>query len=300
MSETYHIPVLLHESINALSIKPNGIYVDLTFGGGGHSKAILEQLNNDGKLFAFDQDPDAHKNAFADKRFFLWPENFRHFKKFLRVSGVAQVDGILADLGISSFQIDEPERGFSIRSNAQLDMRMDNTSTLTAFEVVNQYSEKQLVDVLSRYGEVRNAKQLTAAIIESRKINPIATTQQLVQLAKGVAKGELHRYLAQLFQAIRIEVNDEMGALKDMLETAYSVLKPGGRLVVISYHSLEDRIVKHVMKTGNAAGEEIADLKGVKNKYYKIISKKPIEPGDEEVKKNSRARSAKMRVAEKI
>ncbi|MFN3939576.1 MAG: 16S rRNA (cytosine(1402)-N(4))-methyltransferase RsmH, partial [Chitinophagales bacterium] len=185
MNNAYHIPVLLHESINALAIRPNGIYVDLTFGGGGHSKAILEQLSSEGKLFAFDQDNDAHKNAFADKRFFLWPQNFRHFKKFLRISGVTQVDGILADLGISSYQIDKPERGFSIRSNAPLDMRMDTTLSLTAFDVVNQYSEKQLIDVFSRFGEVRNAKQLAAAILASREINAIATTEQLVYVAKG-------------------------------------------------------------------------------------------------------------------
>lgn len=300
MSDAYHIPVLLHESIEALAIRPDGIYVDLTFGGGGHSREILKQLGKQGKLFAFDQDADAHNNALNDDRFFLIPQNFRHFKKFLRVAGITRVNGILADLGISSYQIDQPARGFSIRSESQLDMRMDTSNALTAEKIVNQYSEKQLVEIFSSYGEIRNAKQLAAAIIEARALQHIETTTQLVHVAKTVLKGETHRYLAQLFQAIRIEVNDEMHALQEMLESAHDVLMPEGRLVVISYHSLEDRMVKHVMKTGNVAGEIITDLKGVGTRYYKVISKKPIEPGNTELKINPRARSAKMRVAEKI
>ncbi|MBK8488508.1 MAG: 16S rRNA (cytosine(1402)-N(4))-methyltransferase RsmH [Chitinophagales bacterium] len=300
MSDAYHIPVLLHESIEALTIKPDGVYVDLTFGGGGHSREIIKHLNAKGKLVAFDQDADAQKNAIADERFLLFPNNFRHFKKFLRIAGITQVDGILADLGISSYQIDQPERGFSIRSNATLDMRMNNSAAVTAEEIINTYSEKQLVEIFSKYGEIRNAKQLANTIFNARIQQPIKSTMQLVDVAKTVVKGEVPRYLAQLFQAIRIEVNDEMRALEEMLESVYDVLAPNGKLVVISYHSLEDRIVKHVMKTGNVRGEIITDLKGVGKKYFQIITKKPIEASEDEVKKNPRARSAKMRVAEKI
>lgn len=300
MSDAYHIPVLLHESIEALTIKPEGVYVDLTFGGGGHSREIIKHLNAKGKLIAFDQDADAQKNAIADERFLLFPNNFRHFKKFLRIAGITKVDGILADLGISSYQIDQPERGFSIRSNATLDMRMNNSAAITAEEIINTYSEKQLVEIFSKYGEIRNAKQLANAIFNTRIQQPIKSTLQLVDVAKTVVKGEVPRYLAQLFQAIRIEVNDEMRALEEMLESVYDVLAPNGKLVVISYHSLEDRIVKHVMKTGNVRGEIITDLKGVGKKYFQIITKKPIEASEDEVKKNPRARSAKMRVAEKI
>ncbi|MBP9549710.1 MAG: 16S rRNA (cytosine(1402)-N(4))-methyltransferase RsmH [Chitinophagales bacterium] len=300
MSDAYHIPVLLHESIEALTIKPDGVYVDLTFGGGGHSREIIKHLNAKGKLVAFDQDADAQKNAIADERFLLFPNNFRHFKKFLRIAGITQVDGILADLGISSYQIDQPERGFSIRSNATLDMRMNNSAAVTAEEIINTYSEKQLVEIFSKYGEIRNAKQLANTIFNARIQQPIKSTMQLVDIAKMVVKGEVPRYLAQLFQAIRIEVNDEMRALEEMLESVYDVLAPNGKLVVISYHSLEDRIVKHVMKTGNVRGEIITDLKGVGKKYFQIITKKPIEASEDEVKKNPRARSAKMRVAEKI
>lgn len=300
MSDAYHIPVLLHESIEALTIKPDGVYVDLTFGGGGHSREIIKHLNANGKLIAFDQDADAQKNAIADERFLLFPNNFRYFKKFLRIAGITEVNGILADLGISSYQIDQPERGFSIRSNATLDMRMNNSAAVTAEEIINTYSEKQLVEIFSKYGEIRNAKQLANAIFNARIQQPIKSTMQLVDVAKTVVKGEVPRYLAQLFQAIRIEVNDEMRALEEMLESVYDVLAPHGKLVVISYHSLEDRIVKHVMKTGNVRGEIITDLKGVGKKYFQIITKKPIEASEEEVKKNPRARSAKMRVAEKI
>lgn len=300
MSDAYHIPVLLHESIEALTIKPDGVYVDLTFGGGGHSREIIKHLNANGKLIAFDQDADAQKNAIADERFLLFPNNFRYFKKFLRIAGITEVNGILADLGISSYQIDQPERGFSIRSNATLDMRMNNSAAVTAEEIINTYSEKQLVEIFSKYGEIRNAKQMANAIFNARIQQPIKSTMQLVDVAKTVVKGEVPRYLAQLFQAIRIEVNDEMRALEEMLESVYDVLAPHGKLVVISYHSLEDRIVKHVMKTGNVRGEIITDLKGVGKKYFQIITKKPIEASEEEVKKNPRARSAKMRVAEKI
>lgn len=300
MSDAYHIPVLLHESIEALAIKPDGVYADLTFGGGGHSREILKHLSESGRLIAFDQDTEAQRNAIADDRFTLLPHNFRYFKKFLRLAGVPRVDGILADLGISSHQVDQPERGFSIRSDARLDMRMHTSAALTAETVINTYSESRLVEIFSRYGEIRNAKQLAGAIAAARTEKPIQSTMQLVEVAKTVLKGEAPRYLSQLFQAIRIEVNDEMLALEEMLESCCEALATGGRLVVISYHSLEDRMVKHVMKTGNVRGEIITDIKGVGNTYYKVITKKPVKATAEEIRNNPRARSAKMRVAEKL
>lgn len=300
MSNAYHIPVLLHQSIHALIKNKSGIYVDVTFGGGGHSREILNQLNKEGKLFAFDQDGDAIKNKIDDERFYLINENFRYIKKFLRLHGIKTVDGILADLGVSSHQFDEAERGFSVRFDAELDMRMNTAQKISAKNILNSYDAKQLQQIFSSYGEIRNARQLSEAIVSSRKNFPINSTNDLKEIIKTVVKGELNKYLAQVFQAIRIEVNDEMHALKEMLESTKDILKPGGRLVVISYHSLEDRIVKNVMKTGNAEGEIQEDIKGNKEKYFNSITKKPIEPEDAEIKMNTRSRSAKMRVAEKL
>ncbi|MBC8172739.1 MAG: 16S rRNA (cytosine(1402)-N(4))-methyltransferase RsmH, partial [Chitinophagales bacterium] len=276
MSKPYHIPVLLHQSIQSLITNPSGIYVDATFGGGGHSREILNRLKPDAKLFAFDQDKDAGQNKIDDTRFHFIPHNFRYIQKFLRMAEIREVDGILADLGVSSHQFDEAERGFSIRNNAPLDMRMDNKTEVSAKTVVNQYSEEQLQHMFSAHAELRNAKQLAHAIVEQRKVNAIETTFDLLRIAEKVMKGERHKYAAQVFQAIRIEVNDEMGALKEMLLSANQLLKPGGRLVVISYHSLEDRIVKNIIKTGNAEGIEEEDIMGRKKKYFINITKKPV------------------------
>ncbi|MBC8048332.1 MAG: 16S rRNA (cytosine(1402)-N(4))-methyltransferase RsmH [Fimbriimonadaceae bacterium] len=299
MSNTYHIPVLLHQSIDALIKDENGIYVDATFGGGGHSKEILNRLNKEGKLFAFDQDKDATGNKIEDERFILIEENFRYLKKFLRLHAIQKVDGILADLGVSSHQFDKAERGFSTRFDADLDMRMNAAQKISAKDVINNYNRKQLQEIFSRYGEIRNSKQLSEAIADNRTAIKINTTSDLKEIIKSVVKGELNKYLAQVFQAIRIEVNDEMNALKEMLQSTIDVLKPGGRLVVISYHSLEDRIVKNILKTGNTEGEIKEDIKGNKEKYFNIITKKPIEPDDNEIKTNTRSRSARMRVGVK-
>lgn len=295
----YHTPVLLHQSIEALNIRPGGIYIDATFGGGGHSREIAGKLTT-GHLYYFDQDPDAAKNALNDKHSTFIAQNFRYMQKFLRLEGIKKVDGILADLGVSSYQFDQASRGFSLRYDAPLDMRMNNKQQLTAADVLNIYSEKQLQDMFSNYGEIRNSKQLSEAIKTSRRINQMQTTMQLVELAKTVAKGELNKYLAQVFQAVRMEVNDELGALKEMLNAAIQLLNPGGRLVVICYHSLEDRIVKNFLKTGNAEGEIAEDLFGNKSKYFNILTKKPVTPGPNELKINPRSRSAKMRAGERI
>ena len=294
----YHKPVLLHQSIEALNIQPDGIYVDATFGGGGHSREIINKLSS-GHLYYFDQDPDAAKNALNDHRGTFIPQNFRHMQKFLRLEGIKKADGILADLGVSSYQFDQASRGFSIRFDAPLDMRMNNKQQLSAADVLNIYSEKQLQDMFSKYGEIRNSKQLAETIKTQRRTNKLQTTQQLVDLAKTVAKGEVNKYLAQVFQSVRMEVNDELGALKEMLNATIQLLKPGGRLVVISYHSLEDRIVKNFLKTGNTEGEQEEDLFGRKNKYFNIITKKPVIPGAAELKMNPRSRSAKMRTGER-
>lgn len=302
MNNKYHIPVLLHQSIHALITNTSGIYVDATFGGGGHSKELLKQLDTHAKLFAFDQDQDALSNTIEDSRFTLINQNFRHIKKFLRLYGYQQVDGILADLGVSSHQFDIPERGFSLRFQSTLDMRMDQSQKTSAKDILNNYSQKQLQELFSKYGEIRNSKQLSEAIIEKRILLPkgILTTDELIEIIKSVAKGELNKYQAQVFQAIRIEVNQELDALKELLKASLELLKPGGRIVVISYHSLEDRMVKHFLKTGNTEGEVQEDFKGNKKKYFEIISKKPVEPDKTEITKNTRSRSAKMRIAQKI
>ncbi|MGW8121367.1 16S rRNA (cytosine(1402)-N(4))-methyltransferase RsmH [Roseivirga echinicomitans] len=302
MSE-YHVPVMLKECVDGLSIKPNGTYVDVTFGGGGHSIEILKHLSSEGRLFGFDQDLDARANAEKiDNRSFTFVQaNFRHLKRYLRLHGVKQVDGILADLGISSHQIDEPMRGFSTRSEADLDMRMDINGSLTARDVVNEYSEEQLHKLLGIYGEVKNAKTLAAAIVSERFSNPFKTTKDLVQLLDRLApRHREYKYYAQVFQAIRIEVNDEMGALEEFLEQSAEVIKPGGRLVVESYHSLEDRMVKNFINKGKVFGEVEKDFFGNQLKPFKAINRKPIEANEEELKVNKRARSAKLRIAEKI
>jgi 16S rRNA (cytosine1402-N4)-methyltransferase len=301
-SSTYHIPVLLHECISNLNIKPDGVYVDLTFGGGGHSKAILEKLGPNGKLFAFDQDEDAAKNALNDPRFTLIPQNFRFIKNYLRLHQVKLVDGILGDLGVSSHQFDSAERGFSIRFNSKLDMRMNKKSALNAFEVVNNYSEEKLIAVLKEYGEITNSKKVAYLIAQARTAKAIETTEELKEITRSCApRFEEHKFYAKLFQAIRIEVNQEMEALKECLNDCVTLLTEGGRLVIISYHSLEDRLVKNLIKTGNTEGIEVKDvIYGSVKKIFKNLSGKPIVPSEEEQEKNTRSRSAKLRVAEKI
>jgi 16S rRNA (cytosine1402-N4)-methyltransferase len=295
----YHVPVMLNECIDGLKIKPDGIYVDVTFGGGGHSKKILEQLSEKGKLFAFDVDDDAKRNVPNDKRFTLIQANYRHLKRYLKLYGIKKVNGILADFGISSYQIDEPSRGFATRFDAPLDMRMNNKEGISAKDVVNTYSAVQLQNILGFYGEVINAKTLANTIVEQRAINPIETTKDLVDVCKMVSKGIEVKYLSQVFQAIRIEVNDELNAIKDFLKQSEEVLEEEGRLVIMSYHSLEDRLTKNFMKNGVFEGEPEKDVFGNFEHHLKVVTKKPIEASYEELKINSRARSAKLRIAEK-
>jgi 16S rRNA (cytosine1402-N4)-methyltransferase len=302
MSE-YHVPVMLKECVEGLSINPSGTYVDVTFGGGGHSTEILKHLNSEGRLFGFDQDSDAKANAekIQNRSFTFVHANFRHIKRYLKLYGVKQVDGILADLGISSHQIDEPSRGFSTRAEADLDMRMDMNSPVKAMDVVNEYSEEQLHKILGMYGEVKNAKTLAAAIVSERFSKPFKTTAELIQLLDKLApRHREYKYYAQVFQAIRIEVNDEMGALEDFLVQSADVLKPGGRLVVESYHSLEDRMVKNFIGKGKIFGEVDKDFFGNQLKPYTAINRKLIVANDEELKENKRARSAKLRIAERL
>ncbi len=298
---SYHDPVLLSESIDGLNISGSEICVDVTFGGGGHSKEILKQLNDDGKLFGFDQDADAEANAIDDGRFELVKQNFRYLKNFLKFYKAVPVDGVLADLGVSSHQFNEGERGFSIRFEGPLDMRMNQSGELTAADVVNNYEEQELIRIFKEYGEIKNAKQLVFEIIGRRESGPIETTQELVELVEAYIPGKLrNKYLAQVFQALRIEVNDELGALKDMLEQSYEVLKVGGRLSVITYHSLEDRLVKNFIRKGKFEGEVEKDFFGNPQLKFKQINRKPILPSEEEIIINNRARSAKLRIAEKL
>ncbi|MEO5892019.1 MAG: 16S rRNA (cytosine(1402)-N(4))-methyltransferase RsmH [Ferruginibacter sp.] len=296
----YHTPVLLTESIEGLNIKPNGIYVDCTFGGGGHSHALLQYLNDRGTLVAFDQDEDARKNIPGDKRVIFVPQNFRHLQRFLRLHKITQVDGILADLGVSSHQFDEAERGFSIRFDAALDMRMDQRQATTAADIIKNFTELQLHKMLEQYGEVTNAKTLAKTIVEQRGLMPIKTVNEFKQSVQGVVKGNPQKYFAQVFQALRIEVNDELGALKELLQQTAAVLKPGGRVAIITFHSLEDRIVKNFFKTGSFSETAVDEVYGGRPENpFHIITKKPILPGQNETKQNKRARSAKLRVAEK-
>ncbi|MBE0392768.1 16S rRNA (cytosine1402-N4)-methyltransferase [Flavobacterium sp. 7E] len=295
----YHNPVLLQESVDGLAIKPNGIYVDVTFGGGGHSKEILKRLGPDGKLFAFDQDEDALANALQDERFVLINENFRHLKRFLRFNGVKSVDGILGDLGVSSHQFDVPERGFSTRFDAELDMRMSQKNDLNAYKVVNEYDDVNLKRVFLDYGELKSAPALARTIVEAREVHPIKTTDALKDiLAKFLPEKVRNKILAQIYQAIRIEVNQEMDVLKEFLEQSLEILKPEGRLSVISYHSLEDRLVKRFMKNGMFEGEPEKDFFGNFSVPFKTVGKLII-PNAAEIKLNNRARSAKLRIAQK-
>ncbi len=296
----YHNPVLLHPTVDGLNIKPDGVYVDVTFGGGGHSKEILKRLGPNGKLFAFDQDEDALANTLPDERFTLINENFRFIKRFLRFYGVKSVDGILADLGVSSHQFDVAERGFSTRFDAELDMRMSQKNDLNAYRVVNEYDDANLRRVFLDYGELKNAPALARTIIEAREYQPIDTTDELKEvLAKYLPERIRNKILAQIYQAIRIEVNQEMDVLKEFLEQSLEILNPGGRLSVISYHSLEDRLVKRYIKNGMFEGEPERDFFGNFSVPFKIIGKL-IVPDNAEIKINNRARSAKLRIAEKI
>lgn len=296
----YHNPVLLHETVDGLNIKPDGVYVDVTFGGGGHSKEILKRLGSNGKLFAFDQDEDAIANALPDERFTLIHENFRYIKRFLRFHGIKQVDGILADLGVSSHQFDVPERGFSTRFEADLDMRMSKRNELDAYKVINEYDEANLKRVFLDYGELKVAPALARTIVEAREKRDIKTSEELkTVLAKYLPEKVKNKVLAQIYQAIRIEVNQEMEVLKEFLEQSLEILKPEGRLSVISYHSLEDRLVKRFMKNGMFEGEPERDFFGNFFVPFKLVGKL-IVPTEEEIKINNRARSAKLRIAEKI
>jgi 16S rRNA (cytosine1402-N4)-methyltransferase len=296
----YHIPVLLQETIDGLHIKADGIYVDCTFGGGGHSRALLQHLGEKGILVAFDQDEDAKKNLPQDNRVIFVPQNFRHLQRFLRLHKITQVDGILADLGVSSHQFDEADRGFSIRFDAALDMRMDQRQTTTAADIVKNYTELQLHKMLEQYGEVTNAKTLAKIIVQQRALMPIKTIQQFKQAVQSVVKGNPQKYFAQVFQALRIAVNDELGALKELLEQTTGLLKPGGIVAIITFHSLEDRIVKNFFKTGSFSEEVLDELYGGKpENLFKILTKKPILPSDSETRRNKRSRSAKLRLAQK-
>ncbi|TXH23439.1 MAG: 16S rRNA (cytosine(1402)-N(4))-methyltransferase RsmH [Chitinophagaceae bacterium] len=296
----YHTPVMLQECITALNIKPDGVYVDCTFGGGGHSRAILKQLGSGGKLIAFDQDADAKKNLPDDERVLFIPQNFRYIQRFLRANGVDKVDGILADLGVSSFQFDEAERGFSIRFDAPMDMRMDRRLKHTAYDVLMSKTEKELHKMFEQYGEVTNSKTLAHAIVQLRQKVSLKTTEGFKQALYDCVKGNPNKYFAQVFQALRIEVNEEMLVLKEMLEQSIPVLASEGRIAVITFHSIEDRIVKQFFK--NETFEEEDDNPFVSKKQERqlnIITKKPLLPTSEEIKRNSRSRSAKLRVAEK-
>ena len=296
----YHEAVLLDESIAGLSIEPNGIYVDVTFGGGGHSKSILQKLDN-GKLFAFDQDSDAQQNCVDDDRLVLIAQNFRFIKKFLQLEGVYEVDGILADLGVSSHQLDTAERGFSIREDGDLDMRMNREQELSAKTVVNAYDLNELSRIFKEFGELNNAYSLAKSIVNYRNGKVISTTEDLKDAVKEhVPPHKKNKILAKLFQAIRIEVNDEINALKDMLSQSVDLLKKGGRLSVISYHSLEDRLVKNLIKSGNFEGEIEKDFYGVPKLILNSINRKPITATQEELDSNPRSRSAKLRVGQKI
>ncbi len=299
-STNYHIPVLLNEAVEALAIKSDGVYVDCTFGGGGHSREILKSLGENGKLIVFDQDEDARKNLPDDNRVIFVPQNFRHLKRFLRLHKFAKVDGILADLGVSSHQFDTAERGFSTRFDAQLDMRMDARQTVTAATVLNSFTELQLHKMFEKYGEVTNSKTLAKTIVEQRKIKPFTTINNFKQAIATIVKGNPNKYLAQVFQALRIEVNEEMKVLEEMLEQTKAVMNKDGRVAIITFHSLEDRVVKNFFKTGFIGVQEEDDLFGNKTENpLVVISKKPIEPSAAEQKINKRSRSAKLRVAQK-
>lgn len=296
-NRTYHVPVMLKEAVDALSIKPDGIYVDCTFGGGGHSREILTRLNENGRLYAFDQDPDAKANLTADTRLVFIPHNFRHLARFLRLYQVQQVDGILADLGVSSHQFDEPSRGFSIRFDAPLDMRMDNTDGITAAALIKQSSAEELQLMFQEFGEVTNARTLAHLLVDQVRVQSIQTVNDLKNVIAPIVKGNPNKYFAQVFQALRMKVNDEVGALSDLIQQAAGVLKPGGRFAVITFHSIEDRMVKQFFKTGAVQEQEVDPVYGTKQASpFELMNKKPIEASAEEVKINPRSRSARLRV----
>ena len=298
-SSAYHTPVLLHECIDGLHINPEGVYVDCTFGGGGHSSEILKHLGEKGKLVVFDQDEDAKKNLPDDERVIFIPQNFRYLQKFLRLHKISKVDGMLADLGVSSHQFDEADRGFSIRFNAALDMRMDQRQSTTAADVLKNFTESQLHKMFEMYGEVTNSKTLAKTIVEQRAIAPIRTINEFKNAVHAIVKGNPQKYFAQVFQALRIEVNDELGALKELLEQTATILKPGGRVAIITFHSLEDRIVKNFFKDGTFEDTAIDDIYGHRfQSPFKVITKKPVTATEKELKENGRSRSAKLRVAE--
>lgn len=297
----YHVPVLLQEAIAGLQIDPSGIYVDCTFGGAGHSKEILKHLNENGKLIAFDQDADAAKNLPDDKRLIFVPHNFRHLQRFLRFHKISKVNGILADLGVSSHQINVAERGFSTRFNAALDMRMNRNETLDAATILNRYTEEKLHKLFEQYGEVTNAKTLASTIVHLRRSQSLTTINEFKNALYPVVKGNPEKYFAKVFQALRIEVNDELGALRELLQQVPAVLEEGGRIVVITFHSLEDRLVKNFFKNGNFEEEQVNDLYGtIEHNDLKVITKKPVVPSGKELKDNPRSRSSKLRIAEKI
>jgi 16S rRNA (cytosine1402-N4)-methyltransferase len=300
MDTNYHIPVLLSQSVEGLAIRPDGVYVDVTYGGGGHSRKILESLTT-GRLIAFDQDVDANQNVIADERLIFVQHNFRFLQNFLRYYGFDQVDGILADLGVSSHDFDVAERGFSFRFDGKLDMRMNQQGSITAEQIVNEYEEADLLRIFRTYGELDNAKKTASVIVEARKKSKIRTTFQLCQVIEPLVPQRIaNKYLAKVFQALRIEVNQELDVLRAFLEDAEKVLKPGGRLVVISYHSLEDRLVKNFIQSGDFSGEAEKDFYGNIQLKFKPIGKKFIIPSEEEIEVNPRARSAKLRIAEKV
>lgn len=295
----YHTPVLVKECLEGLNIKPRGIYVDCTFGGGGHSLAILQKLGDNGKLVAFDQDADAEKNVPKDDRIVFIPQNFRHLQRFLRLHKIAKVDGIIADLGVSSHQFDEAGRGFSTRFDAELNMRMDQRQAITAAYILTNFTELQLHKMFEQYGEVTNAKTLAKMIVTQRSIASIRTINEFKTAVQTVVKGNPQKYFAQVFQALRIEVNDEIGALRELLQQTASVLNKGGRVAIITFHSLEDRVVKNFFRSGTFTETAIDDIYGHRfENPFKVITKKPVTPDEKELKENSRARSAKLRVAE--
>lgn len=298
----YHTPVLLKEAVEGLRIKASGIYVDCTFGGGGHSREILKNLDDAGRLIAFDQDPDTRSNLPEDKRITFIPHNFRHLSRFLRLHKINSIDGLLADLGVSSHQFNEPGRGFSTRFDAAMDMRMDPAQELTAYEILERYSAGELQRVFGELGEVTNAKTLASAIVAARATISLRTISNFKSAVHSVVKGNPNKYFAQVFQALRIEVNDELGALKEMLQQVPSLLSPGGRAAIITFHSLEDRLVKNFFRYGDFAIPETNNpfINTESKNELRIITKKPVVPGSEEIKKNQRSRSAKLRIAEKI
>ncbi len=298
--DTYHVPVLLDESISGLNLHPDGVYIDVTFGGGGHSREILRRLPQGSRLFSFDQDADAERNIVDDDRFTFVRSNFRYLKNWMRYYEIDHIDGLLADLGVSSHHFDDESRGFSFRFDAPLDMRMNKRADKTAADIVAEYDEEALADIFYLYGELKNSRRIASALVKARQQHAIATTQDFLHVVEPFFKREREKKdMARLFQALRIEVNHEMEALKEMLAAATQLLAPGGRLSVITYHSLEDRIVKNVMKTGNAEGKMIQDFYGRIETPYRLVNNKVIVPTDEEQQRNPRSRSAKLRIAEK-